>query len=202
LKHGNRFIFAKRERKFHTEHCLLLSLPSQDLSKKISTNGHIGVTMLRVYLASPFGFSPEWKPYKEKVKRRLAELGCAVLDPWEGPFRPAIEEANTIEDLSSRISAFKQMAAEIGKKATDADHFVALGSLAAAEKAAQIGDGPKALEHLKSAGAWVWDIGTKIGIGVATAAAKSALGIWHNLHQSSNCWVGRSAIRSGRPGYS
>lgn len=91
---------------------------------------------------------------------------------------------NQIWDKSSAGIDVQQLARELASlrealstKATDADHFVALGSLAAAEKAAQSGDGPKALEHLKSAGAWVWDIGTKIGIGVATAAAKSALGI-------------------------
>ncbi len=79
-----------------------------------------------------------------------------------------------VQQLARELASLREA---LGKKATDADHFVALGSLAAAEKAAQIGDGPKALEHLKSAGAWVWDVGTKIGIGVATAAAKGALGI-------------------------
>jgi hypothetical protein len=52
-----------------------------------------------------------------------------------------------------------------------------LGEIAAAEKAAGEGNGPKVLEHLKKAGSWVWDVVTKIGIGVATAAAKTALGI-------------------------
>ena len=79
-----------------------------------------------------------------------------------------------VQQLARELASLREA---LGKKATDADHFVALGSLAAAEKAAQSGDGPKALEHLKSAGVWVWDVGTKIGIGVATAAAKSALGI-------------------------
>jgi hypothetical protein len=65
----------------------------------------------------------------------------------------------------------------LSKQATDADHFVALGTVAAAEKCAKIGDGPGALQHLKKAGAWVWDTAVKVGIGVATAAAKTALGI-------------------------
>jgi len=45
--------------------------------------------MLKIYLASPLGFSPELKSYRDKIKGRLAELGCTVLDPWEGPFHPA-----------------------------------------------------------------------------------------------------------------
>jgi hypothetical protein len=78
-----------------------------------------------------------------------------------------------VQQLALELTALRE---ELSKRASESDHFVALGSLAAAEKAAQSGDGPKALEHLKKAGAWVWDVGTKIGIGVATAAAKSALG--------------------------
>lgn len=68
-----------------------------------------------VYLASPLGFSPEWKFYKEKIERRLTELGCTILDPWEGPFHDAIVEASTIQDWPSRVSAFKEIAAQIGK---------------------------------------------------------------------------------------
>lgn len=51
-----------------------------------------------VYLASPLGFSPEWKSYRDKIKERLHESGCTVLDPWEGPFHAAIGEASTILD--------------------------------------------------------------------------------------------------------
>ena len=65
----------------------------------------------------------------------------------------------------------------LSARASAPDHFVALGEVAASEKAALSGDGPSALQHLKSAGGWVWDVATKIGIGVATAAAKTALGI-------------------------
>jgi hypothetical protein len=64
----------------------------------------------------------------------------------------------------------------LAEQASAPDHYVAVGEVAAAEKAAAIGDGPGALQHLKKAGVSVWDVATKIGIGVATAAAKSALG--------------------------
>lgn len=91
---------------------------------------------------------------------------------------------NQIWNKSAQQIDLQQLALELtslrealSKEASKQDHYIALGSVAAAEKAAQNGDGPKALEHLKTAGAWVWDVGTKIGIGVATAAAKSALGL-------------------------
>lgn len=68
-----------------------------------------------MYLASPLGFSPEWKTYRDKIKRRLNELGCTVFDPWEQPFRPTIEEASIIEDWRFRVAAFKAIATQIGK---------------------------------------------------------------------------------------
>jgi nucleoside 2-deoxyribosyltransferase len=71
--------------------------------------------MKTVYLASPLGFSPEWKTYRDKIKRRLHELECSVRDPWEGSFRPTIEQASTIEDWPARVAAFKAIAQQIGK---------------------------------------------------------------------------------------
>lgn len=65
---------------------------------------------------------------------------------------------------------------ELLKRAAEPDHYIAIGEVAAAEKAARANDGPTALQHLKKAGAWVWDVGTQIGIGVAVEIAKKALG--------------------------
>ena len=71
--------------------------------------------MKTVYLASPLGFSPEWKTYRDNIKRRLHELGCTVSDPWEQPFRPTIEDASAVQDWHARIEAFRKIAREIGK---------------------------------------------------------------------------------------
>lgn len=71
--------------------------------------------MFKVYLASPLGFSPEWKTYRHRIKRRLTELGCMVLDPWDQKFHKAIGEASAIQDWSARIAAFKEIAGQIGK---------------------------------------------------------------------------------------
>jgi hypothetical protein len=48
---------------------------------------------------------------------------------------------------------------------------------AMAEKAATEGDGPKALQYLKAAGKWAQEAATKIGVEVAAAAIKSAMGV-------------------------
>lgn len=71
--------------------------------------------MLKIYLASPLGFSPELKSYKDKIKHRLHELDCTVLDPWDPKFHMVIEEANAVQDWPARIAAFKKIARQIGK---------------------------------------------------------------------------------------
>ena len=68
-----------------------------------------------VYLASPLGFSPEWKSYRDKIKERLLKIGCTVLDPWDQTNRSAIEEAGAIQDWPARVQAFEKIAARIGK---------------------------------------------------------------------------------------
>jgi len=68
-----------------------------------------------VYLASHLGFSPELKGYKDRIKQRLAELGCTILAPWEQPFHGAIEKAHAITDWPVRVEAFRAIARQIGK---------------------------------------------------------------------------------------
>jgi nucleoside 2-deoxyribosyltransferase len=82
----------------------------------IALNGEpAGATMFKVYLASPLGFSPEWKSYRDKIKLRLTELGCSVFDPWDPKFHKIIRETSSIQDWSARVAAFKEIAAQIGK---------------------------------------------------------------------------------------
>lgn len=71
--------------------------------------------MTKIYLASPLGFSPELKPYRDKIKQRLTKLGCKVLDPWNPKFHNIIEEAKAIHEWPARITAFQDIARQIGK---------------------------------------------------------------------------------------
>jgi nucleoside 2-deoxyribosyltransferase len=71
--------------------------------------------VLTVYLASPLGFSPEWKSYRYKIKQRLAQISCTVLDPWEQTYHSDIEQAGVIRDWPARVQAFKEIATRIGK---------------------------------------------------------------------------------------
>jgi len=80
-----------------------------------------------------------------------------------------------LQTLASELSALRAAMRE--HASGDPEEDLNIGNVAAAEKSASEGDGPKALEHLKSAGKWAFDVATKIGTGVATAALKTALGL-------------------------
>jgi nucleoside 2-deoxyribosyltransferase len=75
--------------------------------------------MTTIYLASPLGFSHEFREYRERIRERLHELGCTVLDPWEPSYRSALENAARQETWAARVAAFKAIAATIGKANDD-----------------------------------------------------------------------------------
>jgi hypothetical protein len=77
-----------------------------------------------------------------------------------------------------------QLAGELGRlhlelrsEATEPEHELAIGSVAAAEAAAKAGNGAKALEYLKKAGTWALNVATKIGTDMAVAALKASMGM-------------------------
>jgi nucleoside 2-deoxyribosyltransferase len=70
--------------------------------------------MPKIYLASPLGFSHEYKPYLQRIKARLTQLGYEVFDPWAQPFSKAIREASHIEKHDERLAAFARLAQQIG----------------------------------------------------------------------------------------
>lgn len=72
---------------------------------------------LRVYLASPLGFSPENSPYLAKVKDKLRDLGAEIIDPWETAqrFQSEIDTTQLITDQAERTAVFRRIAAKIGQ---------------------------------------------------------------------------------------
>lgn len=80
-------------------------------------------------------------------------------------------------DLASLGRELARLRAAMRAEASDPEHDIAIGEVAAAEKAAREGNGPIVLEHLRKAGGWALDIATTIGVGVATAALKTSLGL-------------------------
>jgi hypothetical protein len=66
----------------------------------------VGVIMLKASSHS-LGFSPEWKSYREKIKRRLNWV--AISASWGGRSNASIEEARFIQDWSARVAAFRDI---------------------------------------------------------------------------------------------
>jgi nucleoside 2-deoxyribosyltransferase len=71
--------------------------------------------MPKIYLASPLGFSPELKPYLDKVKLKIFRLGYEIFDPWaQGHFKSQIRKASQIQNYYDRLESFAQIARGIG----------------------------------------------------------------------------------------
>jgi hypothetical protein len=79
-----------------------------------------------------------------------------------------------IVSLSGELSRLRE---RLRSEAQTPEQDIAVAAVANAEVAARNGDGPKAMEWLNKSGKWAFDVATKIGVGVATAALKAALGI-------------------------
>ena len=80
-------------------------------------------------------------------------------------------------DLPELARELEKLRTEMRSDAESAEHDVSIGAVATAQAAAENGDGPGALAHLETAGKWALDVATKIGVGVATAAIKSSMGM-------------------------
>jgi hypothetical protein len=80
-------------------------------------------------------------------------------------------------DLRSLAHELETLRTVMRNEATIPEHDIAIEEVAAAQTAAAQGNGTKALEHLKNAGQWAFDVSTKIGIGVVLAEIKTKLGI-------------------------
>jgi hypothetical protein len=83
-------------------------------------------------------------------------------------------ERFNLADLARELDA---LMSAMRSHASDAEHDIAIGALAAAGAAAAKGDGPTALAKLKEARKWAFVVATKISGTVAAAALKTAFGI-------------------------
>ena len=80
-------------------------------------------------------------------------------------------------DLSELSKELAELRSTLKEEATEPEHDMSIGAIASAESSAKEGNGPKALEDLKNAGKWALDKASKIGVPVAIAALKAALGL-------------------------
>jgi nucleoside 2-deoxyribosyltransferase len=95
---------------------------------------------MKIYLASPLGFSPENNHYLESIKQCLCLQGHTVFCPWEQSQTSGdIEAAHQISDYRTRVSAFKVIADRIGK--INEDGIVQCDALLAVLDGAEVDSG-------------------------------------------------------------
>jgi hypothetical protein len=87
------------------------------------------------------------------------------------------QEVKSAIDFATLTSELATLRAAMREAAATPDHDDALGEVAAAEKAAGRRDEAATFRHLKAAGKWALETSEKVGVGVAIAAIKYALGI-------------------------
>jgi hypothetical protein len=92
-------------------------------------------------------------------------------------FQQMWNEAGPKLDLNVLAEELSTLRPALKAAATSAADDAAVGEVASAEVAAKENDGPKTLAHLKNAGKWALGVAEKIGVGVATAAIKTAMGV-------------------------
>lgn len=70
---------------------------------------------LKIYLASPLGFSPENDSYRNKIKQHLIQHGHEIFDPWsQEESARRIKNALAVEDQAERKQAISLAAAFTG----------------------------------------------------------------------------------------
>ncbi len=85
-------------------------------------------------------------------------------------------EERQLRELAEELGRLRrQMRAESDPDNTD--HDVELGAVALAEKAARAGDRSGTLSHLRAAGQWCLDIGTRIGVNLVTEVIQASTGL-------------------------
>jgi hypothetical protein len=80
-------------------------------------------------------------------------------------------------DLGMLAQELNQLRLALKKEATTAEQDASVGALAEAEQAAAKGDENSTLQALKRAGSWALDKAGAVGVVVATAALRKALGL-------------------------
>ena len=104
-----------------------------------------------------------------------------------GVGRHAVAEGNTFQQVFAEAASrfdLPALANELGTlrealqvEASETDHYLALAEVSEAEKAARADDGPQAMQRLKAAGEWAFEVATKIGTSLAAKAIQASLGL-------------------------
>lgn len=70
---------------------------------------------MKIYLASPLGFSESTRAFMDKIKEKLTKLGHEVLNPWKLVPPDILDEAMMINDFQKRKEEMRKIDMYIGK---------------------------------------------------------------------------------------
>jgi len=85
-----------------------------------------------------------------------------------------LQGSASVEELAKELG---ELRTAMRSAASEPEHELSIGAVAAAQAAAEEGDGVRTLEYLKKAGNWALDVATKIGLNIASFALKGSLGL-------------------------
>ena len=80
-------------------------------------------------------------------------------------------------DMPTLATQLATLRSEMKKEATEPEHDIEIGAVAAAEAAAKKGDEKSALDHLQNAGKWAFEMELKVGVPVAVDAINRSAGL-------------------------
>lgn len=84
------------------------------------------------------------------------------------------EQSTDTQILTKELS---ELLKALQSKATDPEHFIAMGNVASAQKSAEEGNMSKVHDYLSKTGKWVLDIAQKAGAQVVAEIIKSSAGL-------------------------
>jgi len=113
---------------------------------------------------------------KYDVRGQVGAIGPGAI-AHDINFNQIWNEAKDGINLPELANELSELRLKLKEKATEPEHEVSIGQIAAAESSARKGDGPKALEYLKQAGNWALNVAKTIGVPIATKALMKVLGL-------------------------
>jgi hypothetical protein len=134
----------------------------------------------------------KFKQYANVFIERVEQMGDTYNTGQAGAVGPAASAVGTTfnnnyagawnnlkadVDLAKLAAELATIQAEAKSRAATADQFSSLANLASAREAAEKGDGPTVMEHLKRAGKWIWELAKEVGTSVAAKVIEASVGI-------------------------
>lgn len=107
----------------------------------------------------------------------LGQVGAMGENASATNFQQAWQSVGGQIDMPKLAVQLEELRSALAKEASSDEHWKAVSSVSDAREAAKNGDGPGALEKLKTAGQWVLGVAEKIGVGIAVVMLKKALGL-------------------------